>query len=132
VDRPDGSARDRGSASVWVLAAGLLAVLVASAVATEGAAIVARHRAQAAADLAALAAAAHGPDGPGPACDRAGVIAAANGARLVGCRVDGLDVVVVAEVVPAGAAGLAGTARASARAGPVDASVHGWPGRRTS
>src|SRR5206468_1321308 len=46
----------------------------------------------------------------GTACARAGDIVAANGARLLDCRVDGLDLVVSAGVGPA---------RAAARAGPV-------------
>jgi secretion/DNA translocation related TadE-like protein len=102
--------RDRGSASLWLLGVGLAVVLVAVAAAMIASAVVARHRAQAAADLGALAGAARVADGEATACDRAAELVRANGAHLVGCRVDGLDVVVTVEV---------GRARASARAGPV-------------
>ena len=63
---------DRGGATVLVLAIGLVTVLVAIASAAVGAAIVARHRAQAAADLAALAGALAALDGVEVACARAG------------------------------------------------------------
>ena len=82
-----------------------------------GAAVVARHRAQAAADLAALAAAARLPAGAESACAQAGVVARAMGADPAGCLIDDLDVVVTVEVGVA--IGRWGTARAAARAGPV-------------
>ena len=79
-----------------------------------GGAVVARHRAQAVADLAALAAAGALPAGEQAACARAGGIAGAMGASITDCRVDGLDVVVGAQVTVG-----VGAARAVARAGPV-------------
>jgi secretion/DNA translocation related TadE-like protein len=111
--------RDRGSATIWILAAGLLTVFVAVAVAAVGAATVARHRAQAAADLAALGGAALAVAGEPAACARATALAADNGGRILSCRLDGWDLIVSVEVMPAGIAALAGTARASAKAGPV-------------
>jgi secretion/DNA translocation related TadE-like protein len=84
-------------------------------------AVVTRHRAQAAADLAALAAAdvALGRR-PGDPCALATAVAAANGGRLVSCTVEGGgDAVVGVEVRPPGAAAQLGTARVSARAGPA-------------
>lgn len=82
-----------------------------------GAAVVARHQAQSAADLAALAAAARMPAGPASACAQAGVVARAMRAHTTDCAVDDLDVVVTVEV------GLAvsrwGSAHAAARAGPA-------------
>jgi secretion/DNA translocation related TadE-like protein len=111
---------DAGGATVWVLAAGLLTVLVALGSAAAGAGVVARHRAQSAADLAALAAAARAAEGEEAACGRADEIATVNRARLVACRLDGFDVTVTAEVTPAGVAAFAGSARASARAGPAE------------
>ena len=114
---------DRGGATVLVLAIGLVTVLIAIASAAVGAAIVARHRAQSAADLAALAGALDALDDVEVACARAGEIAARNGGHLIACHVDGLDVVVTVEVRPAGLAAMAGTARASARAGPVEPTV---------
>jgi secretion/DNA translocation related TadE-like protein len=115
--RSRGSA-DRGGATVSVLAVGLLCVLVAVSFAGVGAAVVARHRAQSAADLAALAAAIHLAEGSDPACRHARRIATANAARLVSCRIEISDVIVTTEVRPAGVAAAAGVARASARAGP--------------
>src|SRR5262245_20746639 len=56
---------DRGAASVWVLAAGLVLVLAGGFGAAIGSATVARHRAQAAADLGALAGAARAVYGTG-------------------------------------------------------------------
>jgi secretion/DNA translocation related TadE-like protein len=83
-----------------------------------GAAVVARHRAQAAADLAALAAAARVPAGAESACAQAIALARAMRVNTAGCEVDVLDIVVTIE------AGLAdgrwGRARAVARAGPAD------------
>lgn len=80
-----------------------------------GAAVVARHRAQAAADLAALAAAAWLPHGPTPACDRAAAVGRQMRVFATRCVVDALDVVVTVEVAVA----FAGAARAVARAGPA-------------
>lgn len=80
-----------------------------------GSVVVARHRAQSAADLTALAAAAQLPQGAEAACAHAGAVARAVGVVATGCRVDGLDVIVDVEVPVAHA----GAARASARAGPV-------------
>jgi secretion/DNA translocation related TadE-like protein len=102
--------RDRGSASLWLLGVGLAVVLLGAVAATVASAVVARHRAQAAADLGALAGAVRAAQGEAAACARAAELVRANLARLVGCRLDGLDLVVTAEVGPA---------RASARAGPV-------------
>ena len=76
-----------------------------------GSAVVARHRAQAAADLAALAAAARLPEGAETSCGQALVIAKAMRVEVTACEVDDLDVVVTVE---------AGRARAAARAGPDD------------
>jgi secretion/DNA translocation related TadE-like protein len=117
--RARGEQREIGSATVWVLAVGLVFALLAAAVAVAGAAVVARHRAQSAADLAALAAALVALDGEQAACARAEQVTSRNGARLVACRLEGLDVVVTVEV-SAGLGDRAGPAEASARAGPVD------------
>jgi secretion/DNA translocation related TadE-like protein len=114
---------DRGGATVLVLAIGLVTVLVAIASAAVGGAIVARHRAQTAADLAALAGALDSLDGVEVACARAEEIAASNGGHLTECDVDGLDVVVTVEARPTGLAAMGGTASASARAGPVESAA---------
>lgn len=100
-----------------VLAVAIIAALlcVTAAGAWLGCVVVARHRAQAGADLAALAGAAQVPQGASAACARAAAVARAMGVATAGCRVDGLDVIVEVQVPVAHA----GTARASARAGPV-------------
>ena len=102
-----------------MLAAFLVAVVVVVAIGgiAVGAAVVARHRAQAAADLAALAAAAELPAGPAVACRRAADVAVATGALVRDCQVLNLDVVVTVAVRVGGRTG--GEARAGARAGPV-------------
>lgn len=83
-----------------------------------GAAVVARHRAQAAADLAALAAAARLAAGPATACAQAQTVARQMRVSTTGCAVDDLDVVVTTEVRLAVAGW--GSARAAARAGPAE------------
>jgi secretion/DNA translocation related TadE-like protein len=100
-----------------VVAAAMVVVLltVTGGVAQLGAAVVARHRAQAAADLAALAAAGRLPAGADAACAQADVVARAMRAGTTHCVVDELDVVITVE------AGVSrwGPARATARAGPA-------------
>ncbi|MEE4546703.1 Rv3654c family TadE-like protein [Streptomyces sp. V4-01] len=100
---------DRGSATVWSL--GLTAVLLAvfTAVLLMDQAVVARHRAGAAADLAALAAADHALDGEAAACRLAVRVASAQGATVLGCTLSGEVADVVAGV---------GDARVRSRAGP--------------
>ncbi|MBW0012291.1 MAG: flp pilus-assembly TadE/G-like family protein [Mycobacterium sp.] len=100
-----------------------------------GAVVVARHRAQAAADLAALAAAGRLPSGAAGACDLATAVARKMGADDARCAVDGLDVVVTVRV----AVGFGSVARAAARAGPsctggqvVSAGAFGSPAATSS
>lgn len=83
-----------------------------------GAAVIARHRAQSAADLAALAGAAQLSAGPARACARADRIARSMDTHAE-CLVEGLDVVVT---VTARAGGLRWSAPATAvaRAGPQE------------
>jgi secretion/DNA translocation related TadE-like protein len=84
-----------------------------------GSAVTARHRAQAAADLAALAAAGHLARGAGSACGQATAVARAMRTAVTGCAVERLDVVVTVEApVGLGVWG-GGAARAAARAGPT-------------
>lgn len=108
--------RGEGGAAT-VLAALLVAVLVVvvAAGAYLGSAIIARHRAQAAADLAALASAARLPLESQTACAAGVSLANSMVAGQAECVVDGLDAVVTVSVqTPFGA-----TARATARAGPA-------------
>jgi len=80
-----------------------------------GSAVVARHRAQAVADLAALAAAARLSSGADAACARAAGVARQMRTDDIRCAVDGLDIVVTARL----AVLFGGAARAAARAGPA-------------
>lgn len=93
----DEGPRDAGSASVWVLSLAVAVLAVGCAGIVVASAISARHRAESAADLAALAAAAVARDG-GDGCREAAAVAAANRAVLAGCRLgaDGSVTVVVA------------------------------------
>ena len=83
-----------------------------------GSVIVARHRAQSAADLAALAAAAKAPAGQEAACRQAQAVTTAMRARLRDCALIGLDVAV--SVAAGTGLQMVGDARATARAGPTD------------
>ena len=77
---------DDGSASIWVLAVSALVLMAALAVQQRSLAVLARHRAETAADLAALAAAGHiGLDGSG--CTAAADVATADGSRMLSCAV---------------------------------------------
>ncbi|MGW2258975.1 Rv3654c family TadE-like protein [Streptomyces sp. NPDC001780] len=99
---------------MWVaLAAATMCAVFAVALAL-GQAIVARHRAGAAADLAALAAADRALLGPAAACREAADVAAAQGAEVVRCAVSG-ETAEVAARVRAGPYG----PEVRARAGPV-------------
>ncbi|SCE76450.1 Rv3654c family TadE-like protein [Micromonospora chokoriensis] len=115
---PDGQ---RGGATVLLLALGLVLVLFG----TFGAAIVlagmADQRAMVAADLGALAGAARALDGDMTACASAADIVARNAGRMVGCHLDGLDVLVTVEVAFTPLPGLTRVATSTARAGPVRA-----------
>ncbi|TDB77905.1 Rv3654c family TadE-like protein [Micromonospora sp. KC721] len=112
-------AADRGGATICLLVLGLVFVLVGAFGAAIGTARLARHQARVAADFAALAAAGQALGGHGPACRAAEELAAANRARLNGCRLDGLDALVTVEVPVTPLPGLHRAATAIARAGPV-------------
>jgi secretion/DNA translocation related TadE-like protein len=99
----------------------MMAVLLAITIGGSyvGSAVIARHRAQAAADLSSLAAATHLADGTGPACSWASVLAHAMRTTVTQCVVDDLDVVVTVETSVSLGRIAAGPARATARAGPM-------------
>ncbi|MFD7833661.1 Rv3654c family TadE-like protein [Streptomyces sp. NPDC059761] len=105
--------RDRGSATVWAALVATVLGAVFGGVLLLGQAVVARHRAAVAADLAALAAAATWTHGPEAACAAARRVAGAQSAAVTVCTVQGE----VAEVAARPATGpFAPTI--SARAGP--------------
>ncbi|GAA3052424.1 secretion/DNA translocation related TadE-like protein [Streptomyces olivoverticillatus] len=105
-------------ASVWAAVAAMAFCAVFAAVLAMGQAVVARHRAGGAADLAALAAADHALSGELQACDLARKVAAAQGARVVRCGVTGEIAEVAAEAREGPYA-----VRVRSRAGPAQAAV---------
>lgn len=110
---------DRGGATVLLLAVGVAFVVFGVAGMAVGVARVARQQAGVAADLGALAGAADAVLGVASACESAREIVTANGGRLVGCRLDGLDLLVTVEVTATVLPGLVRAAAGRARAGPV-------------
>ncbi|MEV6694522.1 Rv3654c family TadE-like protein [Micromonospora sp. NPDC051196] len=111
--------RDRGGATICLLAAGLVFVLGGLFAAGVGTARMARQQARVAADFGALAGAARALQDEPTVCARAAEIVAANGARLVSCQIDGLDVLVTAELTVQPLPGLTRVATATSRAGPL-------------
>lgn len=109
-DRCPSRGRDRGAASIYAAVVGLLIVLAGLAVAMRASHLVAAAQAQAAADLGALAGAMQALSGEDPACARAADIATRNGAAVVSCTLDGLDLTLTVQVRDA---------QSTARAGPV-------------
>ncbi|QXJ23159.1 flp pilus-assembly TadE/G-like family protein [Actinomadura graeca] len=112
--------RDRGSGTLWVVAFTSIIWLGGVTAMAVGGVRTARHRGDAAADLAALAGAARVSNGAGAACASARSIAAESGARVTRCAVEGpvVDVsVTMTARVPLGIDALCVVSRA--RAGPV-------------
>lgn len=116
--RDDGG--DDGFATVWAAGAITALLVVWTLLICLGAAAVTRHRATGAADLAALAAAAHARDGPDAACGRAQTVTRRMGAQLKSCELSGWDALVEVAVEPNGLLAGFTSAQARARAGPVD------------
>ena len=110
--------RDRGSATLLAVAMVALVLAVFGGAVVVGTAVIARHRAQAAADLAALAAAGRLAAGQETACGWAASLANAMNASVADCVVHDLDVIVTVDVPVSLTRWGIGTARAAARAGP--------------
>jgi secretion/DNA translocation related TadE-like protein len=104
---------------VWAAVVVVVLVLLATIAVQVFAATSGRHRAEAAADLGALAAAGHVVDGGTVACAYAARVAERMAARLVECSVSGWEVRVEVSVTPALTLPGAGEAHGRARAGPV-------------
>lgn len=102
-----------GSATVYVVSLMVLLTAVTVGVAGLAGVVTAKHRATAAADLAALAAAS-----TGGGCSVAAGTARHNGARLTSCRREGSDVTVTVAIVARAPFGLRPEVTAMARAGP--------------
>ncbi|MEN4447334.1 Rv3654c family TadE-like protein [Mycobacterium sp. SMC-18] len=109
---------ERGSATVFAVALIVVLIGLMTGAAAVGAAVIGRHRAQSAADLAALAAAGALVAGPSQSCGRAVAVAEAMGSRVGNCAVQRLDVVVDVEVPVRFGRWHLGDAHGRARAGP--------------
>ncbi len=118
---------DHGSASVWTLLLGGVVVAVTVVALLVAAAVAERHRAGAAADLAALAAARSATAGSGVACAAARATAEVNEARLTACTVRGGVVEVAVAVRGGGMLRHLSGAQGRARAGPL-VDMPGLPG----
>jgi secretion/DNA translocation related TadE-like protein len=112
---------EAGSATVLAAAAVGVLVLLLGLGLQLGAGTLARHRAESAADLAALAGAHEAVRGADVACGRAVAVVERNGGRLLTCSVDGWTVTVVAAAPCACLPSVSGDATGRARAGPVTA-----------
>lgn len=110
--------RDRGAVTVWTAIAVAALSGVAALGCWLGGVVVARHRAESAADLGALAAASHAAEGPVRACERARWVADRMGVTLLACRWQRLDAFVEVQAPALGFGGLSALP-ARARAGPT-------------
>ena len=106
---------ERGAATILVVAMAGVLLFVTTGLAAAGGLVTAQRRAQAAADLAALAGASHLDD----ACGSARRVATANAAKLDSCRVDGRDITVAVSVVGPRVPWRDLRVSAEARAGPA-------------
>jgi secretion/DNA translocation related TadE-like protein len=110
--------RDRGSGTIYALVVAAVVATVALAAAAVGGAVIARHRAMSAADLAALAGADVLAAGGGDPCGAAAHIAARHQVDLLSCSTAGLVVDVTVGVAVRGALGFGLMAEMRSRAGP--------------
>jgi secretion/DNA translocation related TadE-like protein len=109
--------REEGSSTVLVLGFVTVLLLLGGLVASLAALTVTRHQAEAAADLAALAAAGKAFEGETAACAAARRVAAAQHGRVLSCRLEGLDARVEVGVRAPGRLGELGLVRGRAKAG---------------
>jgi secretion/DNA translocation related TadE-like protein len=112
--------RERGSATVWAAGAIAAILLIVGVIVEIGSAEVTRHRADSAADLAALAAAGHATSGQELACSRARWVADRMRVELTACRLVGWDAEVEIAARPPDLLLGFGSATARARAGPLE------------
>lgn len=110
--------RERGAVTVLAVAMLGVLLLLTAGLGVAEAMVVAHRRAQAAADLAALAGAKALRAAQDP-CTAGGTIARANGATLASCRIEGADVIVDVSVPGPAWLGQRGSLEAQARAGPA-------------
>ncbi|RVW00286.1 Rv3654c family TadE-like protein [Rhodococcus xishaensis] len=110
---------ESGSATVFACFALTGLVAVTAVLLHLGGAVAARHQAQAAADLAALAAAQSLVRGEEAACTTAALLGQRMQVEIKDCRVEDWDVVVSTEVLVGPSRFVLGSATAVARAGPA-------------
>jgi secretion/DNA translocation related TadE-like protein len=108
---------------VWTAGAVAALLAVTTLVVWLGSAAATRHRAAAAADLAALAAAGVAVEGERVACGKARWVTDRMRVELRGCRLAGWDALVEVVAQPPGVLAGFSPADARARAGPVDEPV---------
>jgi secretion/DNA translocation related TadE-like protein len=111
--------QDRGSATIWAVGGIAVLCLVAAVLLTYGSVVQTRHRATAAADLAALAGAVYAPYGAAEACAKARWVAGGTHVRVTGCRLSGWDVLVEVSAGLPGGLDRFGLVTAHSRAGPT-------------
>lgn len=114
----DATSGDRGSGALWLLVISLVVLFAGAVTSVRALAALARHRAESAADFAALAGAIHAVEGDSAACGAARSIAAANSAELSTCTVNGAVVTVTVSCSLTGGPSR-WRAHAVARAGPA-------------
>lgn len=119
--RPGHRPRDDGFATVLAAAVIAVTVVLLGLGVGLGGAILARHRAESAADLAALAGASEAVSGTETACGRADDVARTNGAVLTSCVWRGWVVAVVVSRPCHCLPSVAGSAVGRAQAGPTAA-----------
>ncbi|WP_084471888.1 Rv3654c family TadE-like protein [Haloglycomyces albus] len=122
-DTPPRPERERGSATIIVVAVIAAIVVIALAWGAVAQARAARHHAKMAADTASLAAAQHLSLGEASACRAATRMAERNSARMRDCSVDGEAVSVTVSYRDTVVSGGVISAEAHARAGPVTTGV---------
>lgn len=113
---------EHGAATLFTVSCLGFLLLVGAALAVVAAMVAAHRQAQAAADLAALAAATALADGGDP-CAAGASVADANGAALTSCAVDGSDALIEVVVTGPRWLGQTGDLTARARAGPAEETV---------
>ncbi|GGM45045.1 hypothetical protein GCM10012275_15110 [Longimycelium tulufanense] len=111
---------DRGTATVLAATAVLALLLITALVIQLAIAVTTRRRAESAADLAALAAAAHALSGPEHACAHARWITDRMRTNLASCRLEQWDALVEVTAKPNGPLANFAAVHARSRAGPTD------------
>lgn len=108
---------EAGFATVVAVGLALVVMVVTAAVGAAGVVVATRHRVEAVADMAALAAAKHASGGPDEACAAARRLTEQEHVALLECRLDGMDAVVTTGLAAPGRLASLGLVHGQARAG---------------